>query len=99
MGFEIVVGLEVFSSALAVSVLLVVVVTPEEVVVLLVVLVFVGMVVAVPSLEVVKTCVGDVDGLFVGAGSTISVEVWVPVDVRVPVFFSVTSIEGLAVGS
>ena len=44
-----VVGLEVFSSALAVSVLLVVVVTPEEVVVLLVVLVFVGMVVAVIS--------------------------------------------------
>ena len=49
MGLEMVVGLEVFSSALAVSVLLVVVVTPEKVVVLLVVLVFVGMVVAVIS--------------------------------------------------
>ena len=64
-----VVGLEVFSSALAVSVLFVVVVTPEEVVVLLVVLVFVGMVVAVLScVEVarVEECVvADEVGLLV----------------------------------
>ena len=69
MGFEIVVGLEVFSSAVAVSVLLVVVVTPEEVVVLLVVLVIVRMVVAVLScVEVarVKECdVEDEVGLLV----------------------------------
>ena len=69
MGFEIVVGLEVFSSALAVSVLLVVVVTPEEVVVLLVVLVIVRMVVAVLScveVDRVEDCVGaDEDGLLV----------------------------------
>ena len=70
MGFEIVVGLEVFSSALAVSVLLVVVVTPEEVVVLLVVLVIeLRMVVVVPScveVDRVEDCVvADEVGLLV----------------------------------
>ena len=61
-----VVGLEVFSSALAVSVLFVVVVTPEEVVVLLVVLVIVETVVAELScVEVDVFVVADEVGLLV----------------------------------
>ena len=93
MGLEMVVGLEVFSSALAVSVLLVVVVTPEEVVVLLVVLVFVGVVVAVLScVEVarVEECVvADEVGLLV----VVAVEVVIAVIVLAVVTGVVTGVD------
>ena len=56
----------------------------------------VGVFVAVIMLEVVKSCVGEVDGLLVGEGDGMFVKE--PVEVRVPVVISVISLEGLVVG-